>query len=259
MAAGARSGLPCGVRQGIPKRGDISMPEFHAEPYIYLAGLTHKSALIAWGAFYFRITGKSADGQWKLVDDRDLARLHPPRQHTIGASSAPYGPAVVEVGEAATGHVAQVAATATANHVLVTGLVPDTEYTYTITVNQEAWAAGERRDWVAQAAHQGLIKQGHAYDNRFRTHPHPEMSAPLCFAVLGDYGTGIRKSHRDPHDASAKWPWRWHALWTSTTSGSSSPPATTSMLSTPSSASPWVRRVMRMTTGSSRSISRIAT
>jgi hypothetical protein len=26
------------------------MPEFHAEPYVYLAGLTHKAALIAWGA-----------------------------------------------------------------------------------------------------------------------------------------------------------------------------------------------------------------
>jgi hypothetical protein len=129
IAAGARSGLPYGVSQAIPERGDMSMPEFHAEPYIYLAGLTHKSALIAWGAFFFRITGKSADGQWKLVDDRDLARLHPPRQHTIGASSAPYGHAVVEVWEAATGHLAQVAETATANHVLVTGLLPDTEQT----------------------------------------------------------------------------------------------------------------------------------
>jgi hypothetical protein len=30
------------------------VPEFHAEPYIHLAGLSHKSALIAWGAFYFQ-------------------------------------------------------------------------------------------------------------------------------------------------------------------------------------------------------------
>ena len=29
------------------------MPEFHAEPYLYLAGPTHKAALIAWGGFYF--------------------------------------------------------------------------------------------------------------------------------------------------------------------------------------------------------------
>ena len=28
------------------------MPEFHAEPYYYVAGLTHKAALIAWGSFY---------------------------------------------------------------------------------------------------------------------------------------------------------------------------------------------------------------
>ena len=45
------------------------MPEFHAEPYIYLPTVTHKSALIAWGAFYFRVT--SRDG-FKLVDDSDL-------------------------------------------------------------------------------------------------------------------------------------------------------------------------------------------
>ena len=30
------------------------MPEFHAEPYIYLPAVTHKSVLVAWGAFYFR-------------------------------------------------------------------------------------------------------------------------------------------------------------------------------------------------------------
>lgn len=30
------------------------MPEFHSEPYIYLPAVSHKSALIAWGAFYFR-------------------------------------------------------------------------------------------------------------------------------------------------------------------------------------------------------------
>jgi tartrate-resistant acid phosphatase type 5 len=169
------------------------MPEFHAEPYIYLAGLTHKSALIAWGAFYFRIQGKSDEGRFKLVDDRDLASIHPPRQQTIGASSAPYGRAVVEVREAATGQLAMGAETETANHILVTGLVPDTEYRYTITVNEEVWATGERRDWVASADRQGLIKSGRSYDNRFRTHPHPEISAPLCFAVLGDYGTGVRK------------------------------------------------------------------
>ena len=70
------------------------MPEFHAEPYVYLAGLSHKSALIAWGAFYFKA---HSDGGAKLVDDEDLQWVHPPRRESIGARSAPYGPARVEV------------------------------------------------------------------------------------------------------------------------------------------------------------------
>ena len=70
------------------------MPEFHAEPYVYLAGLSHKSALIAWGAFYFRAR---SDGTSKLVDDDDLQWVHPPRCDSIGCRSKPYGPADVEV------------------------------------------------------------------------------------------------------------------------------------------------------------------
>ena len=73
------------------------MPEFHAEPYIYLPAITHKSALIAWGAFYFRVTSRGAA---KLVDDQDLKYVHPPRKDSIGACSAPYGPAHVEVRDA---------------------------------------------------------------------------------------------------------------------------------------------------------------
>jgi hypothetical protein len=170
------------------------MPEFHQEQYIYLAGLTHKTALIAWGAFFFKIKGKSDDEQFKLVDDNDLKHINPPRHQTIGASSEPFGEAVVEVREAITGDLAAVGRTNTANHVLVTGLLPDTEYNYEIKVDGEEWAAGERRDWVAgDDKHQGLVKSGRVYDNRFRTHPHPEISAPLTFAVLGDFGTGVRK------------------------------------------------------------------
>jgi hypothetical protein len=170
------------------------MPEFHAEPYLYLAGLTHKSALIAWGAFYFRITGSREDGRWKLVDDRALAHVHPPRAQTIGARSEPYGEARVEVREASTEDLVAVVGTSTTNHVLVTGLAPDTAYRYTVTINGEAWAAGERRDWMVAADGQhGLRKSGRVYVNQFRTHPHPASAAPLCFAVLGDYGTGVRK------------------------------------------------------------------
>ena len=58
------------------------MPEFHAEPYVYLAGLSHKSALIAWGAFYFKAR---SDGRAKLVDDEDLQWVHPPRCESTGA------------------------------------------------------------------------------------------------------------------------------------------------------------------------------
>ena len=73
------------------------MPEFHAEPYVYLPSVSHKSALIAWGAFYFRTNTR---GKWKIVDDEDLKYVHPPRKDSIGAKSAPYGPARVEVYDA---------------------------------------------------------------------------------------------------------------------------------------------------------------
>src|SRR5207244_12951648 len=98
------------------------MPEFHAEPYIYLPTVTHKSALIAWGAFYFRVTSK---GAWKLVDDEELKYVHPPRKDSIGAKSAPYGPARVEVCDRA-GTTVVPATTEVATHSWVAGLAPDT-------------------------------------------------------------------------------------------------------------------------------------
>jgi len=163
------------------------MPEFHAEPYVYLPGMTHQSALIAWGAFYFRVTAK---GKSKLVDDDDLKYVHPPRKDTIGACSAPYGPAQVEVYDTH-GQLAGTAKTSTANHCWIAGLRPDTEYTYKVFVKGEEWAQGERWDWSAAA--QALVQSGGAYDNRFRTHPHPDESAPLAFAVIGDFGVGVKK------------------------------------------------------------------
>ena len=35
------------------------MPTFHSEPSLYLAGLSRKSVLNAWGAFYFKIKDSS--------------------------------------------------------------------------------------------------------------------------------------------------------------------------------------------------------
>jgi tartrate-resistant acid phosphatase type 5 len=168
------------------------MPEFHAEPYLYLAGLTHKAALIAWGGFYFRVRDQKLDGDFKLVDDGDLKHVHPPRRETVGASSEPYGDARVEVFDSS-GKLAAFAETTTANHVWISGLSPDTQYTYKVIVNGDEWGAGERRDWMAGPGGQGLRRSGRTYDNRFRTHPDPQQAASLTFAALGDFGTGVRK------------------------------------------------------------------
>jgi tartrate-resistant acid phosphatase type 5 len=164
------------------------MPEFHAEPYIYLPQVTHKSALIAWGAFYFRTTSQ---GKWKIIDDQDLKYVHPPRKDSIGAISAPYGPARVEVYDTA-GNLASVAKTDVANHCWLPGLKPDTEYVYKVFVKDQEWASGERWDWSAQD--KALVQAGNAYDNRFRTNPDPTVpSNTLSFAVMGDFGIGVKK------------------------------------------------------------------
>jgi hypothetical protein len=162
----------------------------HFEAYLHLASLTHKSALVAWGGFYFKVLGER--GGKKLIDDSDLDSVHPPRSSSIGARSAPYGPARVEVLDESGSRVVATGETTTANHCWVTGLEADTAYRYRVFVNGREWAAGPRRDWVAGAGEQGLAESGRAYDNRFRTHPRPEAGASLTFAALGDFGTGVR-------------------------------------------------------------------
>ena len=172
------------------------MPDFFSEPFLHLAGLTHKSALIAWGAFYFRV--RNSGSEFKLVDDDDLDKIHPPRRESIGARSEPYGRARVVVFDREGQREVATAFTDTANHCWVPGLEPDTEYTYKVFVNGEEWARGERRDWVS-GDEKGLNLLGRGYRNRFRTHPDPTRPAPgpLTFAVLGDYGVGIRKEKKD--------------------------------------------------------------
>jgi len=164
------------------------MPEFHAEPYVYLPAVTHKSALVAWGAFYFRTTSK---GTWKIIDDHDLKYIHPPRKDSIGAQSAPYGPARVEVYDSS-GALACVAKTEVANHCWLPGLKANTEYRYKVFVKDEEWAAGERWDWSAQD--RALIQAGNRYDNRFCTNPDPTVpTSSLSFAVMGDFGVGVKR------------------------------------------------------------------
>jgi hypothetical protein len=161
----------------------------HFEPYVVLGGLTHKSALVAWGGFYFKV--RREDGPWKLMDDSDLDRVHPPRGSSIGSKSDPYGPARVDVFDP-DGKLACFGETTTNNHVWVTGLQPDTEYTYRVAVGGEEWGAGPRRDWLLGTDRRGLVEAGRTYDNRFRTLPHPDTPAPLTFAAIGDFGTGVR-------------------------------------------------------------------
>jgi tartrate-resistant acid phosphatase type 5 len=165
------------------------MPEFHAEPYVYLAGLSHKSALIAWGAFYFKVR---SNGSAKLVDDHDLQWVHPPRAESIGCRSDPYGPARVEVRDEA-GTVVATQLTNSCNHCAISGLKPNTRYTYTVTVKHEVWGAGVRWDW--EPAVQGLVQNDRVYRNEFRTLPDPTqpLDEPFSFIVLGDFGSGIRK------------------------------------------------------------------
>jgi hypothetical protein len=165
------------------------MPEFHAEPYVYLPTVTHHTALIAWGAFYFRVSHRGAA---KLVDDHDLKYIHPPRRDSIGARSAPYGPGRVEVYDA-NGVIVASTEVQAANHCWVSGLKPDTEYTYRVIVKGEEWAAGERWDWSADE--RALVQAGGRYDNRFRTHPAPDVAAPrLTFAAIGDFGVGMKQT-----------------------------------------------------------------
>src|SRR5687768_9885915 len=166
-----------------------SVPEFHAEPYVYLAGLTHKSALIAWGAFYFKAR---SHGRAKLVDDEDLQWVHPPRCDSIGCTSKPYGPARVEVHDESGALIAS-ALTNTHNHCAVSGLQANTRYTYTVTVKHELWGAGVRWDW--DPPRQGLVQRDGVYRNEFRTLPDPQqpLPGPFSFIVIGDFGVGIRK------------------------------------------------------------------
>jgi tartrate-resistant acid phosphatase type 5 len=189
------------------------VPEFHAEPYLHLAELTHNTALITWGAFYFKTR---SNGSWKIVEDHDLRYVHPPRRESIGARSAPYGPAQVNV-FADDGSLVATAATDTTNFCWIRGLQPNTRYRYEVIVNGEHWGQDERWDWAPQslleggsrerAEHggsrgsgqrrtEGLVQRGGRYVNEFRTHPDPtrELDSPLAFIVFGDYGTGIRRS-----------------------------------------------------------------
>jgi hypothetical protein len=165
------------------------MTETHFEPFLYLADVGPDRALVTWGGFWFHRVGPY--GRWSIVDDEQLKTVDPGRRESIGARSAPYGNAVVEVSDAS-GTVVASARTGEVNHVWVTGLRSDTDYRYRVLVDGVEWAAGERWDWgPVDRGGLDLRPGGRCYDTSFRTHPDPGVRAPLHFVVLGDYGVGV--------------------------------------------------------------------
>jgi len=165
------------------------MPErgVHFEPFLQLADVGDDEALIAWGGFYFR-RGDSPYGEWRIVDDEELAEIAGGgRSGTIGASSEPFGEAVVEV--ELEGEVVGRAHTAERNHAWVHGLEPETDYRYRVLVDGEPWAHGERWEWDFERG--TLVQSGRRYENAFRTLPAADEPARLVFAALGDFGVGI--------------------------------------------------------------------
>jgi hypothetical protein len=176
------------------------MAHIHREPYITLAALTEDKALIAWGAFFFDVTGQEMDGRFKIIEDKDLKFVNPPRETSIGESSNFYGPAKVQVREKNDpSQVIEVEVNggtqeSRLNHAWVMGLKPDTEYQFRIFVKDEPWAEEERRDWVFINSKQGMFLNKRFYENEFRTYPFPSQRAPdFAFAVIGDYGRGVKK------------------------------------------------------------------
>ena len=69
-------------------------------------------------------------------------------------------------------------------------------YRYRVFVNGQEWGVGPLRDW--DEPHQTMRPTSFAYDNRFRTFPDTATPPPaLTFAILGDFGRGVRKPSDD--------------------------------------------------------------
>jgi tartrate-resistant acid phosphatase type 5 len=179
----------------IPERPAKAGQQYTFEPYVYVAEVTDGAALIAWGGFYFRVSEEGQGAGCEIVDDDDLDQVDPSRTDSLGAGSRPYGSARVEALDA-TGDVAGSSSTDTHNHVWLRDLSPDTEYRYRVFVDGRPWAEGELRDWSPASGQRkgALERQGRRYDLRFRTHPAAGQSTPrFTFAVIGDYGVGVRR------------------------------------------------------------------
>jgi|SoiMethySBSTD1v2_1073268.scaffolds.fasta_scaffold159022_3 tartrate-resistant acid phosphatase type 5 len=158
----------------------------YEEEYVYLADLTDTAALISWGKFFFAST-------MELVPDKKIHLLDGQhgRHTSIGANCESYGPVDVEVrdeSDVVVGTVRVVDDTFT----WVTGLTPDTEYTYRVLADPDGarrvWADGHLCDYNPKIKE--LVETSRRYACRFRTFPSLNASAPVTFAVIGDTGTG---------------------------------------------------------------------
>ena len=137
--------------------------------------------MIAWGAFYFRVTSRD---RFKLVDDSDLKYVHPPRKDSIGACSAPYGPARVEVYdlqgaagvERADGHLES-----------LLGERPRAGHRVRLQgVRQgDEWAEGERWDW--SAGRSGSLVQARRPLRQPLPHPSRSIGAGGDAYLCGDW------------------------------------------------------------------------
>ena len=178
----------------------------HFEPYVHLAGLGYHRALISWGGFFFRRTHSprpSGDAEeYVLMDDEELEASPIPRSESIGEKSEPYGRGRVRVFHA-DGSVAAEVETTDVNHAWLEGLRADTQYHYEIEVDGRNWLEGERYDWIHEGGRSSLRPSGRRYRCEFRTHPAPDVHAPLTFAVIGDFGIGVRSDHDDARRQSS--------------------------------------------------------
>lgn len=156
------------------------------EEYLYLADVTHDSALIAWGKFFF-------NSKTKLIKDKKIHMLEGEhgRHTSIGANCESYGTVAVEVLDAA-GNVVESLET-NETYAWVGGLRPDTEYTYRVVVPAAAgarqWGEGPLHSYHKEIEELVEDNPAHTYACRFKTFPDPASHADLVFAVIGDSGT----------------------------------------------------------------------
>ena len=122
--------------------------------------------------------------------------VHPPRSDSIGVRSAPYGRRSVNVFDAAGQRSSRPRAPRRPTGVTSPACIPTRSTRYEVIVNDEIWAEGDRYDWQP-GADQGL-ESGHRPLRQPVSHASRAIDrdpdGPVTFAIIGDFGVGIRKS-----------------------------------------------------------------